>query len=698
MSMLDHFVKTPAFAGRVRAMPLGVVLHVTAGNVFLSSIDSLIMGLLTKNLSILKVSSQNTLFPMFFAQQLKMHDQNRIIADKFAILHWKGGDTEIENKFKQNVDAIIAWGGEEMVKSYKKDLPGHVKFLEFGPKVSFQLITKDALNHKNLSKIADQIVADILPWNQMACSSPQNLFLQDGVEIFDELIAAFKRAPKRSAISSDEAVEILKEFYRGEYSQVVQGLKVYKGEDFLLHEESDKFLRSSPLNRSLIIKRFTDEVDLAQHLSPFKYYLQSCSYLLTDGQKDEYLPILGSVGVKRFAPLGSVTFGLEGAPHDGKQVMRELTHLISDEIRVMDYGDDQLELTSPTNLKSYFNAQTQHPSGYIFSSGGTTGEPKYVHFSYEEFDFITDMIAENFRAQGLKSGMTVANLFVAGNLWSSFLAVEKALEKIGAIQLPIGGLCDAANICNYLEKFRPDAVMGIPSMLVLNAQFSSSKEKRLNIPMVFYAGEGLSEIRRQYLAAVWGVKHFGSAGYASVDAGIIGYQCSDCSPGEHHLFSDLVEMRIVDEEAVVTSKFRTTMPIKNYRTGDKVEWISPCSCGRKDPRFKLLGRSDNTILIWSCRVSLDDIDYALKTIAPEVKTFQVKLDHDGHQERMNLIVEGIDLKHEENLKQFLFDHSRDLKDTISFEDFKNNFTLSSVDLVSRNPRTGKVSQLVDLRH
>src|SRR5690606_24512431 len=103
-------------------------------------------------------------------------------------------------------------------------------------------------------------------------------------------------------------------------------------------------------------------------------------------------------------------------------------------------------------LKNYFN-NNSHPQGYIFSSGGTTGEPKYLHFSNEEFDHMSDMLALNFRLQGVKPGMIVANLFVAGNLWSSFICVERALEKIGAIQLPIGGLCSSENILMYLKKF-----------------------------------------------------------------------------------------------------------------------------------------------------------------------------------------------------------------------------------------------------
>ncbi len=108
--ILDQFIKLPSGNVKTKAVPKGILLHVTAGNVFLSSIDSLIMGLITKNLSVIKVSSQNKFFPLYFAQKLKSFDKENILSDKFAILHWKGGDEESENFIKAKVDAIVAWG------------------------------------------------------------------------------------------------------------------------------------------------------------------------------------------------------------------------------------------------------------------------------------------------------------------------------------------------------------------------------------------------------------------------------------------------------------------------------------------------------------------------------------------------------------------------------------------------------------
>ncbi|HXH32574.1 MAG TPA: acyl-CoA reductase [Bacteriovoracaceae bacterium] len=704
--VLDRFTKTPHFSGKVRAVPRGVVLHVTAGNVFLSSIDSLLMGFLTKNISVLKVSSQNMFFPLYFAEQLEAFDVKKVLADKFSVVHWKGGEKAIESFVKSKVSTIVAWGGEEMIASYATDLPPGIKLLDFGPKISLQVITKEGTRGRSLRSIAEKLVQDIVPWDQAACASPQNLYLENGIDenSFLELVSeAFRSSSPRGPISDDEATEILKEKYRGYYSQLMDGGSLIDGGDHLIHLEKSKILKPSPLNRSLIVKRFDSIEELYTLLAPFSTYLQSCSYLTSEAERVVLLETLALTGLKRFAPLGTITWGMDGAPHDGRFVLRELVSFIGDERRAVDYGESTDETQNSSTLKTFFDGAA-HPPGMIFSSGGTTGEPKFVHFSYEEFDFMTDMLAQNFLRQGLRPGMTVANLFVAGNLWSSFMAVEKALEKIGAIQLPIGGMCSPENIFYYLKKFRPEVVMGIPSMLVMNAEFFESKAEKLSVDKVFYAGEALSEIRRDFLRRTWGTRYFGSAGYASVDAGVIGFQCEACGPGEHHLFSDTVSMKILDDEAVVTSLCRDSMPIENYRTGDKVEWIPACSCGRSEPRFKLLGRIDNVIQVWSCRLLLQDIEAALRALDPEVLTFQIIL---TELREANVVKEKLTLSYEtsrqkvdpEALMEKIYGSSRDLKDTITLVEFKKNVQVVAVETgkIPRNARTGKVSVILDQR-
>lgn len=60
--------------------------------------------------------------------------------------------------------------------------------------------------------------------------------------------------------------------------------------------------------------------------------------------------------------------------------------------------------------------------GHVFSSGGTSGNPKYSFYSNKEFEQVAEMLAIGYQSQGLQPGDLCANLFAAGNMWSSFLA------------------------------------------------------------------------------------------------------------------------------------------------------------------------------------------------------------------------------------------------------------------------------------
>lgn len=694
---MNGFMKVDGSLAKMKAFPIGIITHVTAGNVFLSAIDSLVMGLITKNLNIVKLSSSNHHFPMFLAQELRAFDVKKVVANKFAMLTWKGGDEQIENIIKSHSQLIIAWGGEEMIRSYRQNLPLKTKLLEMGPKFSFQVITQKGLEGKNLDKVAQKIVADILPWNQRACSAPQNLFVQEGVDtkaLLHAIEKVLELSPRRDGTQRDEFVEIHKEYYRSLYSSLMGKGDFVAGEDYLVHLEENEFPRPSALNRTLIVKRFKNLQDLSKKLKSIDYYLQTCSYIFSDDEKSQALDLLSWSGVKRFTPVGTSSLGMNGTPHDGRFVLADLVHFIVDETQIVDYGE-AYQRNDSSLLKNDFEFRP-HPHGYIFSSGGTTGEPKYVHFSNEEFSYVSDMLAINLSKQGVVAGDVVANLFVAGNLWSSFLAMDRALEKLGAISLPIGGQAPVDNVINYLMKFRPKVIMGIPSLLVLVAEKMKQRGLHLKVDKLFYAGERLFEGRIQLFRDVWNVEYFGSAGYASVDAGVIGYQCQHSQTGEHHLFSRFVKLDLINGEAVVTPMYRNTLNLKNYHTGDAIELIhTPCQCGSDDQKFKLLGRTDDLIQIWSARIRLLEIETVLARFS--LHTYRLEISESSGIE--NLMIE-IESQHEiKNFDYALYELNDDLRTSISFAEFQARLTIKwrEPGSIKRNERTGKISVTKDLR-
>ena len=696
VSSLDKLVERPGYDGKLRCFPIGTLLHVSAGNIFLGCIDSLLMGFLTKNINILKLSSRNQTFPRLFAESILENSQ--LLSDKFAILYWKGGNTAYEDIVKKNVNGIIAWGGEEMLNSYKKNLPLDVKLIDYGPKISIQVLTKKYFDHNSIEDVAKRIVSDVSLWDQSACAAAQNLFVEDGVDLNSLMTAlddAFKSFEiKRGTLSADEHVDILKEKFRAEYSYLQTKIDYIQGDEYFIHFDPDLVLRPSPLNRTLIIKPYKMLNDLKDALQEFRFYLQTCGLGVATCERDDYIQRLGMAGIMRFTELGKMLQSTTGAPHDGRFGLTELVHTVSYESQYMHEEELEKFLMNASKEIAYYQeyqgkkigdfplmdghtlAQhgpaTKQPrmiasksNGLVFASGGTTGQPKFSLYSSREFEKTSRLLGESYMQAGLCAGDIVANLFVAGNMWSSFSAVQLALQHCPVLQLPIGGKIDVKDLKTFLETFRPNVVFGLPGMLLDLAQQLSELEADIRIEKVFYAGEMLKDSTIDSLKSMWGVEKFISAGYASVDVGPIGYQVPNAKEGEHYLFKHIYP-EIIEGELVVTSTLRESMPIIRYKTGDRVRLLEIDEMGQK---IQLLGRIDSLLQLWGCRFSINDIEKALNQLDQPFQQFQIVLEYEKNKgEVLKVLVEAplliIDHKY---FCHLLYESCSDLQQTIDFD-------------------------------
>lgn len=327
--------------------------------------------------------------------------------------------------------------------------------------------------------------------------------------------------------------------------------------------------------------------------------------------------------------------------------------------------------------------------GYIFSTGGTTGKQKYIAYSFEEFDVVCDYLSLCF--SGLEVDDVVANLFMSGNMWASFLAVSKSLEKIKPTVLPISGITDFDLAFSYISFFKPNVLLGLPSYIVQILKKLKDSLKDLDdlfVKKIYYAGEMFEDIS---FAKSMNIDFIRSAGYASVDADVIGFQCHNLSLNYHHIFVDHQLVEIVDTsnnkvirdynitgEIVVTNLDRYLNPVVRYKTGDLGRWVKAnCSCNL--PTIELLGRFDDWI-----RLATYDFYYSdfVKAFYP----FKLSLKINRKENIVSVL-----LKEEEGLKvdqEYFIEKLKEvnwqLKEAIEKQVIKIN-----VSLVKSLPKTNK---------
>ncbi|HNW43028.1 MAG TPA: acyl-CoA reductase, partial [Elusimicrobiales bacterium] len=161
---LEAPMERRGYEGLLRALPKGVVLHVGAGNVFLGILDSLVIGLLTKNVNIIKLSSTGSRFMNLFMDALREADTLGVLAGSVAVLSWKGGSEELEKAVLKNVNAVFVWGGYEAVQSYRKIAPIDVRVEGFGPKTSVGLVFESCVVNEGMAEVARRAALDASLW------------------------------------------------------------------------------------------------------------------------------------------------------------------------------------------------------------------------------------------------------------------------------------------------------------------------------------------------------------------------------------------------------------------------------------------------------------------------------------------------------------------------------------------------------
>ncbi|MGO3932495.1 AMP-binding protein [Rhodopseudomonas pseudopalustris] len=331
---LDDWVYHPRFGGHMMAQPHGVVAHVSAGNVFVGGVDTLIQGIVTKNVNLMKMASIDPLFPVLFARSLRDHDDTGIVAGSLALLGWKGGDVAVETVLKQRCDAIVVYGGADTVRSYRQDLGLHTKLIEYGPKYSFALIADDELKRRGLKEVTRAVARDATMWEQGACSSPHMVYVEDpdgqAAETFAKALATelegWAEQLPAGRKTEDEGVEILRVRELAKVEQAMGSSLLLQpcDTDWTVVLQRAPDFQTSCLFRTLYVKPVKKLEDALEAVRPMGAFLQTVAILADEARTKALGRVLTRIGADRIVAPGRMARRQHGTPHDGTRGLAEL--------------------------------------------------------------------------------------------------------------------------------------------------------------------------------------------------------------------------------------------------------------------------------------------------------------------------------------------------------------------------------------
>ncbi|CAN0509385.1 unnamed protein product, partial [Discosporangium mesarthrocarpum] len=129
---------------------------------------------------------------------------------------WKGGDAAREAALLKDSDVVLAYGGNDSLAAIRDRVPVTTRYLAYGHKVSFGMISRTALDIQKAATAAHRAAYDVVRYDQQGCYSPHLFFVerdgrltpQDFAQLLAHELDAFEQKYPRRALSIAEAGDI----------------------------------------------------------------------------------------------------------------------------------------------------------------------------------------------------------------------------------------------------------------------------------------------------------------------------------------------------------------------------------------------------------------------------------------------------------------------------------------------------------
>lgn len=646
--------------------PMGVLVHITAGNSPIVAPMATVEGLLTGNINIVKCASNLGAFAAAFLEDLC---RDRGFADHVNLLAISSKEKERVELLLDRADCVSVWGGEDAVESVRSMTPRGIPVVAWGHKISFAYLVPEHITPEAMDELAFSVCRN----DQQSCSSPQCALVDtdDRAEIDRAarmLADALDRARGSYGVAHPDdaqAAEIMTvtevhrcDLFFNDGDVVMDGGNTYR----ILVSYTTKFM-PSPLFRTVWLSPLPRN-RIVSGLRGMRSYLQTAGIACGIEDLAELSDLLYAAGVDRVTPLGSMSASYTGEPHDGRFALPQFMRRVSMRIDFPMSGVRTMrELREPREVTVQGRIQTkadyppipENGTRVLMKSGGTTGEPVYCSYTQRDFEnYIVNPAIKAFMASGLDPRTDVlADLLKSGNLYgglNSFISITDAMR---APHLSIGGLDDVALAAHYLIIGKATAVLGAPSYIVrMFEQCHDLLKDYGRVRKVFYGGEMMTASQREYLTEEFGIEVIRGVLYGSNETGTMGYQCAECGDNVYHLCSDIQKMEVVAEDSdepvpegeagrlLFTGFLRENGRTERYDIGDLGRWVpGRCPCGRAEPRFELLGRHGDVIRSGGTFFNYHRVGAILGERFGYHGLLQIVMDNDGLLEKMTIRVE-----------------------------------------------------------
>jgi phenylacetate-CoA ligase len=267
----------------------------------------------------------------------------------------------------------------------------------------------------------------------------------------------------------------------------------------------------------------------------------------------------------------------------------------------------------------------------IYSTSGTSGTPLYIPLSRKDLDDWRDIACRSYARSGVKPGNRLVTTFNAGPFVAG--AALGAIDALGVTHIPIG-TGNTEKLLAAIERLSPDTLVCTPSYAMYIAETAAAKNVNLgSIERVMVAGEpgGGEEIFRRKLEGAFGARVYEVMGIGDIAASLWG-EC-EAQSGMHFSGEGIVHVELIDPdsgkpvemkdgatgELVYTHLRREAAPLLRFRSRDHaMVWTSACRCGSSALRARVIGRTDDMLIVRGVNVFPSAVREVVARFEPRV--------------------------------------------------------------------------------
>ncbi|MEC7762642.1 MAG: phenylacetate--CoA ligase family protein [Pseudomonadota bacterium] len=341
---------------------------------------------------------------------------------------------------------------------------------------------------------------------------------------------------------------------------------------------------------------------------------------------------------------------------DGAPVPQDLHDLPS--LPLSDKSQLRLSQAANPPFGGYLAAPRSH-ANRLHRTSGTTGQAMNLALSALDSQVTQTVGGRCQSAAGLGPSHTVVHC-LNYQMWMGGLTDHMTLEATGALVVPFG----VGSTTLLIETILQVGVTAIsctpsyPAVLerVLAEKFPGVAPRDLGLKLGLFGGEaGLDDPAfRDRLRETWGLEPRNSNyGVSDVFCNFAG-QCEH-DDRLHFMAADVLWPELIDPETgdplaiaagargelVLTHLVRECQPLVRFRTGDiiAIDEIEPCSCGRTGFRFRVVGRSDDMVVVRGLNLFPTQVAAVLSRMPELTGDYRIVLDSPPPHDHLPLQVE-----------------------------------------------------------